>query len=102
MSVTGLPSLSCTMNLNSIATPAFSGPAGRCQIIFPPSEIDALVEFAAAEADVSGSPDQVELSPTIDGIGLQPGHSSGVRSRLISPTNVHGKPRRSTTSAKIL
>src|SRR5882724_4412747 len=97
MSVAGFPFLSCTLNLNSIATPAFSGPDGRCQVIFPPSEVDAMLEFAAADIGVSEVPNQPESSPSRRQ-SWQYKRESGI---WTSPTNVHGNPRRSTISAKI-
>src|SRR5580704_4398549 len=99
MSVTGFPFLSCTLNLNSIATPDFSGPDGRFQIIFPPSEVCAIVKLAAADAEVIGGPIQAESSEPNKQCAVQ---SSVVVGRSNSPTNVQGNPRRSTMSAKIL
>src|ERR1700678_414244 len=97
MSVTGFPFLSWTVNLNCVATPDFSGPGGCCQIIFVPSEVWAVVEFAAAEAGVSAGPDQSESSVP----GQHPALQSFICGKSNSPTSVHGNPRRSTISAKI-
>ena len=52
---------SCTANVNSKGTPAFKGPAGRCQTMWPPSGSGEIVESPAGAT--SGAPDHAESSP---------------------------------------